>query len=149
MRPHTKTTPSLWYCDQPVGKNKVGKVVKEICKIAGIDGNFSNHSLCATSASRMYQSEIPEQVIKEITGHHSECVKVYKRTSDEIREKASSTISSGKLPNEVGKDTSKKDSVCNGQKKETKFSSEQQKHLNESMSVCQMIKNVIKTRMPD
>ena len=49
--------------------------------------------LHATSASRMYASNVPEQVIKEVTGHHSECVRVYKKTSDKLLKQASSTIS--------------------------------------------------------
>ena len=42
---------------------------------------------------RMYDQNIPEQMIKEVTGHKSDCVRYYKRTSDQIRETASHTIS--------------------------------------------------------
>ena len=35
----------------------------------------------------------PEQIIKEVTGHRSDCVRNYKRTSDELREEASHAIS--------------------------------------------------------
>ena len=65
----------------------------EICQKAGIEGRFTNHSLRATSACKMYQSKILEQVIKEITGHKSDCVWIYKRTSDVIHQEASATIS--------------------------------------------------------
>ena len=67
--------------------------IKDICKEAGFEGKFTNHSLRAMSASRMYQSMVPEQVIKEITGHCSDCVRTYKGTSDEVRRVASSTFS--------------------------------------------------------
>ena len=52
--------------------------VKEICIKVGIIGKFTNHSLRATSVSRMYHHGIPEQMIKEVTGHRSDCVRVYK-----------------------------------------------------------------------
>ena len=41
----------------------------------------------------MYDEDIPEQIIKEITGHKSECIHTYKCTSDAVRECASKIIS--------------------------------------------------------
>ena len=82
LRPHKVITPSCWFCDQPYGINKVKGTVKEICRQAGIIGKFTNHSLRATCATRMYHSNVPEQIIKETTGHRSECVRQYKRTSE-------------------------------------------------------------------
>ena len=64
MRPKIKPTPVVWYCDQAYGNNNIGSTVKKLCKMGGIEGKYTNHSLHATSASRMYQSDIPEQVIK-------------------------------------------------------------------------------------
>ena len=138
LRPKQKKTPATWFCDQPFGKNKVANVVKEICKIAGIEGRFTNHSLRATSASRMYNSYVPEQVIKEVTGHRSDCVRVYKKTSDEIREEASRTISGEVV---VGDVEMKQDSnVCDEEEVESK---EEKKVL----TTNQIMKNVVKTRM--
>ena len=77
--------------------------VKKLCEIAEISGKFSNHSLRATSASCMFQQEIPEQVIKEITGHKSDCIRVYKRTSNQILEHASKCISGEKSEINEGK----------------------------------------------
>ena len=85
-------TPSQWYCDQPLGINKIKTAVKEMCKQAGVQGKFTNHSLRATAATRMYDNQVPEQIIKETTGHKSDCVCVYKRTSDKLCQKASSTL---------------------------------------------------------
>ena len=92
LRCRKTRSPSLWYCDQPYGVNKVKNVVKEMCKEAGVEGHYTNHSLRATCASRMYSKNIPEQIIKETTGHRSECVRVYKRTGDHLREAASKTL---------------------------------------------------------
>ena len=150
MRPKIKALPYVWYCDQPFGNNKVANCVKEMCKEAGIEGKFANHSLHATSASRMYQSLVPEQMIKEVTGHRSDCVRSYKRTNDDIRKVASNTISGANV-NNVGLDvketgqSKEKMSVKSEDKCELKLMQEQNKHLNESLSVCEMVKNVIRT----
>ena len=60
--------------------------------MAGIEGKFTNYSLRVTCASRMFAKNVPEQIIKEVTGHRSECVRTYKCTTDKLREKASSTL---------------------------------------------------------
>ena len=101
LRLRQKFTPSVWYCDQPYGKNKIANNVKEICSKSGIEGNFTNHSLRSTSASRMYQCNVPEQVIKEVTSHWSDCIRVYKHTSDELREQASKTLVGENVENAV------------------------------------------------
>ena len=69
LRPRVKFNPKVWFCDQPYGNNKVNTTVRELYKKAGFDGKYTNHSLRATSASRMYDNMVPEQVIKEVTGH--------------------------------------------------------------------------------
>ena len=149
LRPHIKYTPKIWFGDQPYGVNKVSSTVKNLCTKAGFQGKFTNHSLRATSASRMYQNEVPEQIIKEVTGHKSECVRLYKRTSDNIREKASCTISGAKLPNKV-----KEVKECDDKQESNDEIGEEERVIKEwkerdkqSLTVSQMIKNVIKTRM--
>ena len=55
-----------------------------MCKAAGISGYKTNHSLRATTATRLYQAGVEEQL--ERTGHRSlDGVRSYKRTSDEQR----------------------------------------------------------------
>ena len=152
LRPRPKYSHSIWYCDQPYGNHKLSSTIKSMCAKAGLKGKFTNHSLRATSASRMYENDIPEQVIKEITGHRSECVRTYKRTPDSIKERASMTIS--------GPGTSKceqnyKESQhCNVEAKpkcdvedKSEIGIDMKRRLNESLSVCNIIKNVIKTRL--
>ena len=74
LRPRKIPLPNVWYCDQLYGVNKIKTTVKEICKSGGLEGNFTNHSLRATCASRLFDQNVPEQIIKEITGHKSDCV---------------------------------------------------------------------------
>ena len=54
LRVKPKQMPYVWYADQPFGVNKLCSAVKEICNKGGLKGKFTNHSLRATSASRMY-----------------------------------------------------------------------------------------------
>ena len=126
--------------------------VKNMCSKAGLVGKFTNHSLRATSASRMYQSHISEQIIKEIKGHRSDCVRTYKRTFDEIRKDASNKIS-GESVEEVS------ETNVNCEQESSDVKSKQSKNLDQctsdyqrkrnaqSLAACQVIKNVIKTRM--
>ena len=64
----------------------LGKVVQELCQAAGLpSGGFrSNHSLRASAATRLYNCCVDEQLIKETTGHSSDAVRSYKRTSDDM-----------------------------------------------------------------
>ena len=55
--------------------------MNRLCEIAGVEGNFRNHSLRATSITRMNQAKVPEQEIKEFSGHRSSAVRTYKHTS--------------------------------------------------------------------
>ena len=142
----------MWYCNQAYGTNKVTSTVKEICKDAGFDGKYTNHSLHATSASRIFESEVPEQVIKEITGCRSDCVRLYKRTSDDIKMKASATICGSHSKETEGKmseESSKNE--CDGETKSESIDSitgpKEKKRLEESLTACEMIKNVIKSKM--
>ena len=151
LRPRSKPTPAVWYCDQPYGKNKVGSTVKSICEMAGLDGKYSNHSLRAMSASRMFDDKVPEQVIKEITGHRSDCVRVYKRTSSAILEHASSRFcgienakSDEKFSNNVTHGVVKSESE---EKLVYDVKLQNSDRVRQSLSACQIIKNVIKTRM--
>ena len=141
LRPKKKATPKVWYCDQPFGINTIKKTIREMCKNAGFEGKFTNHSLRATCATRMFENDVPEQIIKEVTGHKSECVWTYKRTSDELRENVSHTLSKinkGQVGEGDGNEfcDSKKVKLddCNVKK-------------GLSLSVEQMIENVNKTKL--
>ena len=65
---------SYWYTKFPVGKNMLSQTISTMMEKAGIVGNFSNNSLRATAASRLYANNIDEQLITEQTGHRSNAV---------------------------------------------------------------------------
>jgi hypothetical protein len=59
-------------------------------------GFFSNHSLRATCASRLYHSGIDEQLISRQTGHRSLAIREYKRTSSDQQLELSKILQHGK-----------------------------------------------------
>lgn len=70
-----------WYLRLPVGRNQLDTYVKKLMATAGFTGNFSNHSLCATTCSRLYGKNVDEQLIAEVSGHSSTAIRRYKHTS--------------------------------------------------------------------
>lgn len=65
LRARAKPSNDEWYCDVRVGINNMLKVVENLCAKAGLDGHFTNHSLRATAASKMYCAELPEAYLRE------------------------------------------------------------------------------------
>ena len=58
----------------------------------GVPGSFTLHSLRESCATRLYRKGFDEQQIKEVTGHTSNSVRDYKRTSDAMKRTASLAI---------------------------------------------------------
>ena len=68
-------------------------------KKAGFVGFFSNHSLRATAATRLFNANVEEQLVKLKTGHTSDAVQSYKPVSDVKLREMSDIVAckSGKL----------------------------------------------------
>ena len=93
------TNDTCWYSSQPMGHCTLAGTVARLCKAAGITGYRTNHSLRATTATRLYQAGVDEQLIMERTGHHSvDGVRSYKRTSAEQLENMSDILALSKKP---------------------------------------------------
>ena len=93
LKPSLEPSETCWYTRKPLGHNILSGTVSSICKLAGIQGFKTNHSLRATATSRLYQSGVDEQLVMERTGHRSvEGVRSYKRTSDRQREALSDIL---------------------------------------------------------
>ena len=57
--------------------------MSKISEFAGLSVNYTNYSLRATSASRMFTSGVPEKIGAEFTGHKSlTSLRQYERTSE-------------------------------------------------------------------
>lgn len=61
----------IWFSRQAIGTNTLAKFTSETCDKAGVSGYHTNHSLRATTATRLFNSGIDEQLIMSKTGHRS------------------------------------------------------------------------------
>ena len=60
LRPLAKPGQHIWYSYQPIGMSILSKVITKLCDAAGMVGQYSNHSLHSTAATRMYDSKLDE-----------------------------------------------------------------------------------------
>ena len=84
-----------WYRNQYIGHNTLKTFVSRIMQDGGLanDGNFSNHSLRASTATRLFRDGVDEQLIQEQTGHRSVgALRKYKRTDDALKEAVSDVL---------------------------------------------------------
>ena len=88
-----------WYNSVPLGKYTLQAKLKNMCSSAGVSGHKTNHSLCATAATKMFKSGVPKKLIQEQTGHCSiEALRTYDRLDD-----AQHTATSSLLSNSPGR----------------------------------------------
>ena len=85
LKPLARPTNACWYQKTPVGHNILQKTVRRLCESAGFDGHFTNHSLRATIATRLFEAKVDEQLIMHRTGHTSTAVRSYKRVGEKLR----------------------------------------------------------------
>ena len=60
--PASDSTP--WFMLQVIGRNVLASMVKRMFQEVGIDW-ITNHSLRATGATRLFEANVPEKLIKE------------------------------------------------------------------------------------
>ncbi len=90
-----RLSPKVWYTDKLVGVNKLRDTVKGLMLAAGVDSRYTNHSLRVTAATRMFSKGIEEKIIKERTGHKSDAVRAYERTSEDLLKQAEQATLTG------------------------------------------------------
>ncbi len=93
LRPLAKpTNPYIWYSCQAVGVQTLSKVIAKLCDLVGIAGKHSNHSLCATAATRLFENDISEHQISSLMGHHSVAVRNYQWISSDKKMEQSNVL---------------------------------------------------------
>ena len=62
-----------WLSNQPTarGMHCLSEMVKNMCKEAKIEGEFTNHSLFATSSTELFRNNVSQKVIQEFIGYQS------------------------------------------------------------------------------
>ncbi|XP_022793730.1 uncharacterized protein LOC111332623 [Stylophora pistillata] len=115
LRALTKPNGEIWYYKKAAGRETLGMVVKEIMKKAQFDGQYTNHSLRRSCATRLYDGGVSEQLIQETTGHpSSDGVRAYKCTSSALKREASKILQ-GSLSKKAVIDVEKKDESGTGE----------------------------------
>ncbi|ESO99878.1 hypothetical protein LOTGIDRAFT_158034 [Lottia gigantea] len=106
-----------WFSTVPIGHNSLQCIIKQMCAYAGFQGNRSNHSLRATTATRLFKGGptsnlfankpgVSRRRLGDRTGRHrSNVVRLYKRTSDEQLAEMSDDIKVPKMEKTVPAET--------------------------------------------
>ena len=85
----------IWFERTPIGHNLLQNRFKEMCKQAGLVGDFTNHSIRATAVTRMYESGLTEKMIMKRSGHRStDGVRAYQREDASAQIKVSNALTS-------------------------------------------------------
>lgn len=92
-----------WYKDVPFGRNSLANVIKTIT--AGVEGRYTNHSMRRTSATRLFQEGVSDDLIKLHTGHRSNAILEYKQPSDDQHKRVSDLLYSVVCTQETAPDT--------------------------------------------
>ena len=91
----SKAGQNVWYRKQFIGHNTLKQMVSSIMAEAGFGdrGNYTNHSLRASKATRLFERGVDEQLIAEQTEHRSlSALRKYKRTSDNLKKEVSDLL---------------------------------------------------------
>lgn len=71
-----------WYHTVPIGINSLKNMMQNVSDLAGLSTRYTNYSLRATAATRMFTAGVPAIIIGECTGHKtSKALQQYERTS--------------------------------------------------------------------
>ena len=102
LRPREKPSADVWYASVAVGHNALANTVKRLCKQAGVDGYYTNHSLRASAATRLFEAGVDEQLIMQRAGHSSTCgVRSYKRVGEKLRAITSTVLNQEDIQSKV------------------------------------------------
>ena len=61
-------TPAQWYSIRVLGIHAIRKIISELLKHGELDDFFSNHCLCRTSTTRLFNAGVDRKLVKEFTG---------------------------------------------------------------------------------
>lgn len=88
-----KNAEAAWFQATPIGRNTLAKFVQMMCDEAGIEEKKSNHSLRASGATAMFAANVPEKMIKEVTGHKSsKALAIYERPTVQQKQAVSNIL---------------------------------------------------------
>lgn len=115
LKPLARPKGDVLFTNVPVGYHTLDNIIATIT--AGLQKRFTNQSTRKTAPTRLYQSNIPEQIIMEQTRHQSLVVRQYKKTSnDQIIQKSKAIYGEQMNSDGVEKDSTNSPFVNSGKK---------------------------------
>ena len=86
--------------------------MKQILMSAEIDGYFTNHSLCRSSCTRLFQAGVDRKIVTEMFRHRSDAIDKYQVTSEFQKKHVSNMISNETEPKEAKVVESESEEIC-------------------------------------
>ena len=78
----------------PLGKNEICKLMKTAAQSAGLQGNFTNHTVRKTCISRLMDAEVSLNYVAQLSGHKNlKSLDSYKAASADHQRKMSLILS--------------------------------------------------------
>ena len=81
----------VWYCNAPLGKNKLENILCEMSKRAGLATIYTSHCLRATSVTILKASGLENARVKSVTGHKSDSAVESYRTRPTLEQQVQSS----------------------------------------------------------
>lgn len=73
--------------------NTLKNILPDLSRKSGIGVHYTNHSLRATSITRMFNNGLPEKLIAEMSGHKSvKALRCYERTSSAQQQAVTASV---------------------------------------------------------
>ena len=89
----------IWYCAVPVGINTLSNMMKTISTEKGLSRAYSNHSVRATTITRLSDAGVETRHIMNLTGHRNpHSIMSYNRDSSERQKRQFANILQGLPP---------------------------------------------------
>jgi len=63
LQPLQREKHHIWYSRQPIGANTLATFTREACQQNGLTGYYTNHSLRATTATRLFTEGVVESTV--------------------------------------------------------------------------------------
>ena len=64
-----ESTYRKWYKTSPLGPGKLSSMMKDMAKLAGFVGKYTNHSLRKTMCTNLLHAGVPPTLIQQLSGH--------------------------------------------------------------------------------
>lgn len=102
LRPISNPTSDIWFSHQPVGKEKLGRIMNTMAEKGGLTGRKVNHSSRKTFATSLVQAGLPPTEVAHLGGWKNiQTINEYSAPSVKQQEAASGIISNVLVPKDV------------------------------------------------